>query len=79
MYGTDREVGMAIKEAGLPREQLFVTSKLLASLPDVNGVGGALYSLGLACIGIGGHGTDREWVIKVAIMAGEPARRAWGE
>ncbi|KAG1664403.1 hypothetical protein FOA52_009725 [Chlamydomonas sp. UWO 241] len=37
MYGTDREVGVALKEAGLPREQLFVTSKLLASLPDVHG------------------------------------------
>lgn len=27
-YGTDKEVGEALRECGVPREQLFVTSKL---------------------------------------------------
>jgi 2,5-diketo-D-gluconate reductase A len=28
MYGNEREVGIAVRESGLPREQVFVTSKL---------------------------------------------------
>jgi alcohol dehydrogenase (NADP+) len=27
-YGNEREVGEAIKESGIPREEIFVTSKL---------------------------------------------------
>jgi len=28
MYGNEREVGIAVRESGIPREQVFVTSKL---------------------------------------------------
>ena len=28
MYGNEREVGLAVRESGIPREQVFVTSKL---------------------------------------------------
>lgn len=28
MYGTEPELGMAIKESNVPREQLFVTTKV---------------------------------------------------
>ena len=27
-YGTEREIGEAIREAGIPRDEIFVTSKL---------------------------------------------------
>jgi alcohol dehydrogenase (NADP+) len=27
-YGNEREIGEAIKESGIPREEIFVTSKL---------------------------------------------------
>jgi len=33
-YGTEREVGVAIKESGIAREKLFVTTKLLASIKN---------------------------------------------
>lgn len=32
MYGTEEEVGLAIKEAGVPREQLFITNKVSHSI-----------------------------------------------
>lgn len=28
MYGVDEEVGAAIKESGIPREELFITTKV---------------------------------------------------
>ncbi|KAK4160271.1 Aldo/keto reductase [Cladorrhinum sp. PSN259] len=34
-YGTEREVGMAIKESGIPRHKLFVTTKVLDGWRDV--------------------------------------------
>jgi diketogulonate reductase-like aldo/keto reductase len=37
MYGTDDEVAAALAEAKLPRDSLFITHKLLKSLPDVAG------------------------------------------
>lgn len=30
-YGNEKEIGEAIKESGIPREEIFVTSKLSAS------------------------------------------------
>ena len=39
MYNTERELGVAIKESGVPREDLFVTTKLhdgnAASIADI--------------------------------------------
>ncbi|GES63679.1 aldo/keto reductase [Aspergillus terreus] len=37
-YGTEREVGIAIKEGGIPRDQLFITTKVLEGWRDVPGV-----------------------------------------
>lgn len=34
-YGTEREVGIAIKESGIPRNKLFVTTKVLDGWADV--------------------------------------------
>ncbi|KAK0642959.1 NADP-dependent oxidoreductase domain-containing protein [Cercophora newfieldiana] len=34
-YGTEREVGVAIKESGIPRDKLFVTTKVLEGWRDV--------------------------------------------
>ena len=35
MYGTEEEVGTAIKEAGVPREELFITSKVAQGIEDI--------------------------------------------
>lgn len=35
MYGTEPEVGVAIKESGVPREQLYVTTKVNQSMSDI--------------------------------------------
>ncbi len=37
MYKTETELGQAIKAAGLPREKLFVTTKVLRDMTDVPG------------------------------------------
>jgi diketogulonate reductase-like aldo/keto reductase len=34
-YGTEQEVGIAIKESGLAREKFFVTTKVLDSIADI--------------------------------------------
>lgn len=34
-YGTEREVGIAIKESGTPRDKLFITTKVLEGWKDV--------------------------------------------
>jgi diketogulonate reductase-like aldo/keto reductase len=34
-YGTEEEIGVAIKESGVPRDQLFVTTKVLDGLNDI--------------------------------------------
>ncbi|PVH79567.1 Aldo/keto reductase [Cadophora sp. DSE1049] len=34
-YGTEEEIGVAIKESGVPREELFVTTKVLEGINDV--------------------------------------------
>jgi hypothetical protein len=35
MYGTEEEVGIAIKESGVPREQLFITNKVAQGIDDI--------------------------------------------
>lgn len=35
MYGTEEEVGLAIKEAGVPREKLFITNKVAQGIEDI--------------------------------------------
>ena len=35
MYGTEEEVGVAIKEAGVPREKLFITNKVAQGIEDI--------------------------------------------
>ncbi|KDQ51086.1 hypothetical protein JAAARDRAFT_62828 [Jaapia argillacea MUCL 33604] len=37
-YGNEKEVGLAIKASKIPRDQIFVTTKILAPLTDDNGV-----------------------------------------
>lgn len=34
-YGTEREVGITIKESDVPRDQLFVTTKVVETIEDV--------------------------------------------
>jgi len=34
-YGTEREVGTAIKESGLPREKFFITTRVQDGYADV--------------------------------------------
>ncbi|KAL2863599.1 aldo/keto reductase [Aspergillus lucknowensis] len=35
VYGTEQELGAAIKESGIPREKLFVTTKVIANIADI--------------------------------------------
>ena len=35
VYNTEREVGIAIKESGVPREKLFVTTKVIKNIEDI--------------------------------------------
>ncbi|KAH7393526.1 NADP-dependent oxidoreductase domain-containing protein [Cadophora sp. MPI-SDFR-AT-0126] len=35
MYGTEEEVGIAIKESGIPREKLFITNKVAQGIDDI--------------------------------------------
>lgn len=35
MYGTEEEVGAAIKEAGVPRDRLFITNKVAQGIDDI--------------------------------------------
>lgn len=35
MYGTEEEVGIAIKESGVPREKLFITNKVAQGIDDI--------------------------------------------
>jgi diketogulonate reductase-like aldo/keto reductase len=34
-YGNEAEMGQAIKESGIPREELFVTTKVVETIADV--------------------------------------------
>jgi diketogulonate reductase-like aldo/keto reductase len=36
MYGTEEEVGVAIKESGVPREKLLVTNKVSFGIEDIS-------------------------------------------
>lgn len=37
VYGTESELGVAIKESGVPREKLFVTGKVMKNIGDIPG------------------------------------------
>ena len=37
VYGTETEVGVAIKQSGIPREEFFITTKLEDGMDDVAG------------------------------------------
>ncbi|KAE8381845.1 NADP-dependent oxidoreductase domain-containing protein [Aspergillus bertholletiae] len=37
VYGTEAELGAAIKESGIPREELFVTTKVITNIADIPG------------------------------------------
>lgn len=34
-YGTEREVGLAMRQSGIPREKLFITTKVEGGWEDV--------------------------------------------
>lgn len=34
-YGTEKDVGVAIKESDVPRDQLFVTTKVVETIEDI--------------------------------------------
>ncbi|MBR3151776.1 MAG: aldo/keto reductase, partial [Erysipelotrichaceae bacterium] len=36
-YGNEKEVGEAVRASGLPREEIFVTTKVLAKVKDYEG------------------------------------------
>lgn len=35
IYGTEPELGQAIKESGIARDQLFVTTKVITNIADI--------------------------------------------
>jgi diketogulonate reductase-like aldo/keto reductase len=35
MYGTEEEVGVAIKDAGVARQKLFITNKVAQGIDDI--------------------------------------------
>ncbi|BCR85926.1 aldo/keto reductase [Aspergillus chevalieri] len=37
VYGTEAELGVAIKESGVPREELFITTKVITNIADIQG------------------------------------------
>ncbi len=48
VYNTERELGTAIKESGVPREKLFVTTKVIVNIADIPGaINTSLEKLGL--------------------------------
>ncbi|KAF7893367.1 uncharacterized protein EAF02_000905 [Botrytis sinoallii] len=37
-YGTEEEVGVAVKECGIPREEIFVTMKVFGGFYEIHGL-----------------------------------------
>jgi diketogulonate reductase-like aldo/keto reductase len=37
VYGTEPELGLALKESGVPRSEFFITTKNMSSMDDVLG------------------------------------------
>ena len=35
VYNTEKEVGIALKESKIPREKLFVTTKVITNIKDI--------------------------------------------
>lgn len=36
-YGTETELGIALKESGIPRSKFFITTKIIFNLADIPG------------------------------------------
>lgn len=48
VYNTERELGAAIKESGVPREKLYVTTKVITNIADIpQAIDTSLKKLGL--------------------------------
>ena len=48
VYNTERELGVAIKESGVSREKLFVTTKVMTNIKDIpSAIDTSLKKLGL--------------------------------
>ena len=48
IYQTERELGIAIKECEVPREKLYVTTKVMTNIADIpNAIDGSLKKLQL--------------------------------
>lgn len=48
VYNTEPELGIAIKESGVPREKLFVTTKVITNIADIpNAINNSLEKLQL--------------------------------
>lgn len=48
VYNTERELGTAIKESGVPREKLYVTTKVITNIADIpQAIDTSLKKLGL--------------------------------
>ena len=48
VYNTERELGAAIKESGVPREKLYVTTKVITNIADIpKAIDTSLKKLGL--------------------------------
>ncbi|KAL4912160.1 NADP-dependent oxidoreductase domain-containing protein [Aspergillus aurantiobrunneus] len=51
VYGTESELGVAIKESGVPREKLFVTTKVNQNIADIpKAIGASLEKLQLSYV-----------------------------
>jgi diketogulonate reductase-like aldo/keto reductase len=51
VYGTEPELGIAIKESGVARDKLFVTTKVITNIADIpNAIDSSLKKLQLSYV-----------------------------
>jgi diketogulonate reductase-like aldo/keto reductase len=51
VYGTEPELGIAIKESGVARDKLFVTTKVITNIADIpNAIDNSLKKLQLSYV-----------------------------